>query len=148
MGQQWDVVVVGAGIVGLAVGHELARCGLRTAILEERSIAAGATQASAGVLAPHIEAPDEGPLHELTVRSLSIYDRFVANVEQDSGAGVEYRRTGSLEVASCAESEQRLSALARELDGAGVTATWMNGADAKRLEPALAEPAGALLIPV
>jgi glycine oxidase len=148
MGQQWDALVVGAGIVGLAVGHELARRGVRTAILEERLIASGATQASAGVLAPHIEAPDEGPLHEMTVRSLALYDDFVANVVQDSGARVEYRRTGSLEVASCPESERRLSALARTLDAAGVTATWMNGAEAKRLEPALAEPAGALLIPV
>ena len=104
MGQQWDALVVGAGVVGLAVGHKLARRGVRTAILEERSIAAGATQASAGVLAPHIEAPDEGPLHEMTVRSLSLYDSFIANVEQDSGAGVEYRRTGSLEVASCPAS--------------------------------------------
>ena len=51
---EWDAVVVGAGIVGLAVGGELARRGARTAIFEERTAGSGATQASAGVLAPHI----------------------------------------------------------------------------------------------
>jgi glycine oxidase len=148
MGQEWDAVVVGAGLIGLSVGHELARRGLRTAILEERTIASGATQASAGVLAPHIEAPDEGPLRHLTSRSLSLYDQFVATVEHDSGLRIEYRRTGSLEIATSADSVSRLSALAEALEGEGISAQWISGGDAVRLEPALAEPQGALVIPM
>jgi glycine oxidase len=146
MEQEWDAVVVGAGIIGLAVGAELARRGARTAIIEERRAACGATQASAGVLAPHIEAPDEGTLHELTVRSLSLYDRFVAGVQQDSGGPVEYRRNGTLEIATSAESAERLVALAASLQTAGVGAEWMDGEDAGRLEPSLARPEGALLV--
>ena len=45
----------------------------------------GATQASAGVLAPYIEARDGGPLLDLTVRSLDLFDAFVARVAADSG---------------------------------------------------------------
>jgi len=146
MGQEWDAVVVGAGIIGLAVGRELARRGAHTAIIEERTIASGATQASAGVLAPHIEAPGEGALHELTVRSLSLYDRFIADLQQDSGCDVEYRRTGTLEVAACAESAERLTTLADSLRSAGVAAEWMDGAEAVRREPALAALHGALLV--
>ena len=92
MDYEWDAVVIGGGIIGLAVGRELARRGKRTAIIEERTIASGATQASAGVLAPYIEAPGEGALHDLTVRSLSLYDRFIADLQQDAGTAVEYRR--------------------------------------------------------
>ena len=147
MGHEWDAVVVGAGIIGLAVGRELARRGARTAIIEERTIASGATQASAGVLAPHIEAPDAGALHELTVRSLSLYDRFIADLQQDSRSKVEYRRSGTLEVAACAESAERLTTLADSLRSAGVAAEWMDGAEAVRPEPALAELHGALLVP-
>jgi glycine oxidase len=147
MGHEWDAIVVGAGIIGLAVGRELARRGARTAIIEERTIASGATQASAGVLAPHIEAPDEGPLHELTVRSLSLYDRFIADLQQDSGRPVEYRRSGTLEVAGSAESAERLMALAASLQSAGIVAEWMDSAEASRLEPALADLHGALLVP-
>jgi glycine oxidase len=147
MGHDWDAVVVGAGIIGLAVGRELARRGARTAIIEERTIASGATQASAGVLAPHIEAPGEGALHELTVRSLSLYDRFIADLEQDSGCDLEYRRTGTLEVAACAESAERLVTLGDSLRSAGVAAEWMDGAEAVRREPALAQLHGALLVP-
>ena len=77
---EWDVVVVGAGIIGCAVAREVARRGDKTVVLEARTIGAGATQASAGVLAPFIEAPADGPLHALTVESLSLYDEFVASV--------------------------------------------------------------------
>lgn len=146
MAYDWDAVVVGAGIIGLAVGRELARRGARTAIIEERTVASGATQASAGVLAPYIEAPGEGALHELTVRSLSMYDRFIADVQQDSGARVEYRRSGTLEIATSAESAERLRALQGSLHRAGVAAEWMDDAAAVSLEPALARSEGALLV--
>ena len=146
MDYEWDAVVVGAGIIGLAVGRELARRGQRTAIVDERMVAAGATQASAGVLAPHIEAPGEGALHELTVRSLSLYDRFIAEVQQDARTVVEYRRDGTLEVASCADSAERLQGMAATLAAAAVDAEWIDGADAVRREPALAMPVGALVI--
>src|SRR5580765_6246482 len=86
------VVNVGAGVIGCAVAHELARRGLRTVVVEARAVGRGATQASAGVLAPFIEAPAEGPLQALTVESLGMYDRFVATVSAEANLPVEYRR--------------------------------------------------------
>jgi len=82
---EWDVVIVGAGIIGCASARELARRGVKTVVLEARSIGGGATQASAGVLAPYIEAPSDGPLHALTVRSLSLCDEFFSSVIRESG---------------------------------------------------------------
>jgi glycine oxidase len=146
MRHEWDAIVVGAGIIGLAIGRELARRGARTAILEERTVASGATQASAGVLAPYIEAPSEGALHELTVRSLLLYDRFIADLQNDSGRLVEYQRSGTLEVATSAESADRLGELRAALRADGVAADWMDGAAAARLEPALGQFRGALLV--
>lgn len=147
MGREWDAIVVGAGIIGCAVGRELARRGARTAILESRRAGGGATQASAGVLAPYIEAPDGGPLHELTVRSLGLYDRFVSELEHDIESRLEYRRCGTLEVAADARSAARLEALAGWTRSAGVEARWLRGEDASRLEPALGASEGALLVP-
>lgn len=147
MGREWDAIVVGAGIIGCAVGRELARRGARTAILESRRAGGGATQASAGVLAPYIEAPDGGPLHELTVRSLGLYDRFISELEHDIRSRVEYRRCGTLEVAADARSAARLEALAGWARSAGVEARWLLGEEASRLEPALGASEGALLVP-
>src|SRR3954451_10001080 len=136
MGQEWDAVVIGAGVIGLSVGHALARRGLRTAILEERTVASGATQASAGGLAPHIEAPDEGPLQQLAIRSLALYDQFIGSIEREAGSRIEYRRSGTVEIATTADSVKRLSALAAALRADGITAEWVDGPGVVRLEPA------------
>jgi glycine oxidase len=145
--REWDAIVVGAGIIGCAVGRELARRGARTAILESRTAGAGATQASAGVLAPYIEAPGEGPLHQLTVRSLGLYDGFIAELERETGTGVEYRRCGTLEVAPDAAAALRLDALATWTQLAGVDAQWVEPRQVAQLEPALGPCEGALLVP-
>src|SRR5947209_18733447 len=93
-----DIVVVGAGIVGCAVAHELARRGASVEVVDDRPVGMGATQASAGVLAPYLEADENSPLLELAAKSLSLYEEFVERTAADSGVAVPYRRTGTLNV--------------------------------------------------
>src|SRR4051812_38887673 len=99
MGRPSDIIVVGAGIVGCAIAHELARRGASVQIVDERPVAMGATQASAGVLAPFIEAREGSPLLELSVASLDLYDDFMARVSAESGVALRYQRIGTLDVA-------------------------------------------------
>src|SRR5262245_19322418 len=94
-----DIIVVGAGIVGCAIGDELSRRGASVQILDDRPIGMGATQASAGVLAPYIEAREDGPFLAMAARSLGLFDAFVAGVAARSGLNVAYRRCGTLDVA-------------------------------------------------
>lgn len=142
-----DVIVVGAGIIGCAVARELSRRGARVVILEARTAGAGATQASAGVLAPYIEAPGEGALQALAVRSLAMYDEFIADVGRAAGTPIEYRRCGTLEVAADAAAAVRLQALGEWVRSMGVDAQWVPGVDVTRLEPAMGGTEGALLVP-
>ena len=130
-----DVVVIGAGIIGCAVSRELAVRGARVRMFEARTFGAGATQASAGILAPYIEAHERGPLFDLGLRSLAMYDRFVEAVSLESGLSVEYRRCGTLEVATDAASAARLKAGA-DADG---TLQWLSAAAARAREGSLAE---------
>lgn len=144
---EWDVIVVGGGIIGCAIARELARRGARTVVLEARTVGAGATQASAGVLAPFIEAPGEGPLHALTVQSLALYDEFIAGVSHDAQTSVEFRRCGTLEVAADTASAARLTTLGAWARTMGVDAQWVEAREVSRLEPALGASAGGLLVP-
>src|SRR5688572_8171306 len=93
------IAVVGAGIIGCAVAFELARRGGAVTVFDRRLLGGGATQASAGILAPYIEAHTGGALFELTVRGLAVYDEFVERVRTVSSLSFEYRRCGTLEVA-------------------------------------------------
>jgi len=144
---EWDVVVVGAGIIGCAVAREVARRGAKTVVLEARTIGAGATQASAGVLAPFIEAPSDGPLHALTVESLSMYDEFIASVARDAHVAVEYRRCGTLEVAHDPTATEHLKNLAHWVASKGLEVRWLGPTEVNRLEPALGTTSGGLLVP-
>lgn len=139
-----DVIVVGAGIIGCAIARELARRGVLVRVFESRTIGAGATQASAGVLAPYIEAGEGGPLFDMTVRSLAMYDGFVGDVAEDSGIPIEYRRCGTLEVATDDETARRLQRHAAASNG---LLQWLDADAARREEPALAGVRGALHAP-
>jgi glycine oxidase len=142
-----EVIVVGAGIIGCAIGRELARRGARVRIFESRSIGAGATHASAGVLAPYIEAHDRGPLFDLTLQSLAMYDEFVAEVSREAGISVEYRRCGTLEVALDQQSANRLRESVRETEGDSIL-QWLDADAARLFEPAVADSVlGAVFAP-
>ena len=144
-----DVIVVGAGIVGCAVACELARRGASVEIIDERPIAMGATQASAGVLAPFIEAGEGSPLLELTTRSLELYDEFVARITAESGVPVLYRRTGTIDVATSEPEMQVLRARAAVLTRYGVAARILDALAVRGEEPHLADGAvGGLVIDV
>src|SRR5471032_422652 len=112
MARPYDVIVVGAGIVGCAIAHELARRGASVEIVDERPVGMGATQASAGVLAPFIEAREGSALLDLTVRSLGLFDTFMERVVAESGVAVPYRRTGTLDIATTDAEMRALRATA------------------------------------
>ncbi len=138
------VLIVGAGVIGCAVARELGSRGIESTILDPRPPGSGATQASAGMLAPYVEGHHSGPLLDLGVRSLSMYDAWIAAIARESGVDVEYRRTGTLEVALDPDEAARL----RRSDVSSPAArSWMNSEEARRAHPALGLIAGALYTP-
>lgn len=143
-----DVVVVGAGIIGCAVAYELARRGASVQIVDDRPAGMGATQASAGILAPYIEARRGGPLLELTARSLDLFDKFIARVTAVSGVPVRYRRSGTLDVAMQPSTLADLRASSEALAARSVAAELLDAQETRAREPQLAEGVlGGLLVP-
>jgi glycine oxidase len=140
-----SVLIVGAGVIGTAVACELTARGVACTVVDERDPGGGATQASAGMLAPYVEAHEQGPLLDLGIRSLALYDDWIARVAGDAGLDVEYRRLGTLEIALDAHHASELRATAA--CGVGVTRTWLEPADARANHPALGTITGALFTP-
>jgi glycine oxidase len=143
-----DVVVIGAGVIGCAVAFELARRGASVEVVDQRPAAMGATQASAGMLAPYHEAAEGTPLFELTSRSLELFDEFIAHVSSTSGVNVPYRRTGTIQVALSEPGVRRLRETAKALHRRGVAAEVMSAANVRAEEPQLTSAVrGGLFIP-
>jgi glycine oxidase len=142
-----DIIVVGAGVVGCAIAYELARRGASVDIVDDRAVGMGATQASAGILAPYIEAREGTPLLDLTVRSLELFDAFVERVTADSGVHVPYRRCGTIDIAASEAELRELQTTAAVLAARGVPARLLDRPAARLEEPQLGDDvAGALVI--
>ena len=137
MSHNFSVVIVGAGIVGCSVAYELARRGLRVLVLDRREVGQGATKASAGILAPFVEAHDRQALLELTSRSLGLYDEFVANVVEDSGATVQYVRTGTLEVVTDHGGLARVESIHKTCLEHGFSSALLDADGVQQMEPHL-----------
>ena len=75
----------------------------------------------------------------MCARSLSMYDDFVDRVRADGGAGFEYGRPGTLEIAFTDEQAAALQRTASSLAAMGVRAVWLDAADARAAEPALSD---------
>lgn len=142
-----SVIVIGAGIVGCTIAHELARSGARVQVIETRQPGQGATRASAGILAPYIEGHGLAALRSLGRRSLDLFDDYIARLSTDSGHHLIYQRTGTFELAFDDADLGRLSALSAALEKEGVEAQWVTPAAFSDYEPQASPAAvGALAI--
>src|SRR6202451_2389624 len=132
MADRYGAVIIGAGIVGAACAYELARAGLRVAIVEERGIGSGATHAGMGHL---VVLDDSEAQFALSRYSMELWREIATDLPPDC----EYWQCGTLWVAA---DEQELL-LAREKSEryarGGVTAELLDASDVAKLEPNLRE---------
>ena len=114
----WDVIIIGAGIIGVSLAIELRKKGLRVLIVDRGEPGREASSAAAGMLAA---SGDElpAPLKMLAEESARMYPEFVHELEDESGIKVDLREQGTILI-SCdgqlpADSEplspQRLKSL-------------------------------------
>ncbi len=132
-----DVLVIGGGVIGLAVAWRAAQRGLSVALADPQP-GRGASRAAAGMLTPVAEAAyAERELFELGMASLRSYPGFVAELEDLTGLEVGFRQDGTLAVAFSADDMAMLDehALLRESFGAPVER--LTGRECRRAEPLL-----------
>lgn len=133
-----DIVVIGAGIHGCATALRLAQAGARVTVLERSVPGAEASSAAGGILSPGVEAQHGGPLLALAQESMRRWPDFAAELAEATGLDLAYRTNGTLRIAfGEAEAAAWHTDLPR-LVGLGVAAEWLDGADLRALEPALA----------
>ena len=137
-----DAVVVGAGVVGLAVARALALAGRETIILEkEMTIGTGTSSRNSEVIHAGIYYPKGSLKARLCVAGRKALYAYC------DAHGVPYRRCGKLIVAIGEEQRGALERVLATARGNGVDdITPISREEAQALEPALA-CAGALLSP-
>ncbi|MDQ2729838.1 MAG: glycine oxidase ThiO [Actinomycetota bacterium] len=132
-----DVVVAGAGVIGLAVAWEVAATGARVVVCDP-SPATGASWAAAGMLAPVTESRiGEDDLVALGVASLALWPDFAARLEVSSGRAVGLRTEGTLAVGVDEDDRRALDELAAVHRHLGLASERLAGGACRALEPSL-----------
>ncbi len=144
-----DVVVLGAGLIGLAVALRAAQRGARVVVLERGQVGAGASHVAAGMLAPVAEADaGERDLLALGLASARLWPAFARELHGQTGVDPGYRELGTLVVARDRDGAEALTREAALRDALGAPVQRLLPSAARTLEPGLAPSVrGALLAP-
>jgi glycine/D-amino acid oxidase-like deaminating enzyme len=137
----FDILIVGAGIVGCACARECAQAGLRVGLIEGDVPGGGATAAGMG----HVVVMDDSPAQlALTRYSRSLWQELIPQLP----ATVEYESRGTLWVAADDEEMAEVNTKRATYAAAGIRSEILDAAQMAAEEPKLrAGLAGGLLVP-
>jgi sarcosine oxidase, subunit beta len=130
MTQTYDAILIGAGVIGASLAFHLAERGLKTAILERRVSASGATGHSSGLVRMHYDLAAES---ELTFVS---YKNYFSNWRERVGGDCGFINTGFLQIAK-REHEDKLRGNVANQQRIGINTSVISAAQVKELFPDL-----------
>jgi glycine oxidase len=136
-----DVIVVGGGIIGLAVAWRAQARGMSVTVLERDRAGAGTSSVAAGMLAPvtEVEFGEAGRrLLELGMRSAQMWPAFAERLATTTGIELGLMRTGTLLVARDEDEARELDRQIAFRDSLGLRTIRLRPSDAREREPALA----------
>lgn len=95
MTERREILVIGGGIIGLAIAIELKSQGVPVTILC-RDFAQAATHAAAGMIAPQAEEIPPSPMLDLCLESRALYPDWIHKLESLTGLNAGYWACGIL----------------------------------------------------
>jgi sarcosine oxidase subunit beta len=128
MSQNFDAIIIGAGVMGASIAFHLAERGLKTAILERNVTASGATGHSSGLVRMHYDLAAES---ELTFAS---YKHYFNNWKERVGGECGFQKTGFMQIAK-REHEDKLRGNVANQQRIGINTSVISADDVKKLIP-------------
>lgn len=139
LNRRFDLIVVGGGIIGLAIAREAAASGAEVVLLD-RAVTRGpdATEVAAGMLAPVGELDfGEPELLSMNLESASIHPALNEELASETGLDTGYRRSGGLHVAPDADEAAVFKRMLELQVSFGLDSRWLGPGQARDMEPAL-----------
>lgn len=144
---KFEVVVAGAGVIGLSLAYELSGRGARVVLVERGQPGRAASWAGAGILTP-AAAGAERPIDRLRALSARTVPVWSERLRAETGIDNEYARCGGLELALAPADLPALERTAEDWRRQGVAIEAVPAGRLGEVEPALAPTvAGAYLLP-
>jgi glycine oxidase len=150
MTQTSDVVVVGGGIIGLAVAYYLAREHVHVTLVERGAVGREASWAAAGYLSYQGGSSEPGPRLDLMRTSRLMYDGWIEELREFTAADTGFWQCGLLELCLNDVEARHMQARLDWQRTAGFHLEWLDAAAVRQRQPHLASDLpvqGALLFP-
>jgi len=143
-----DVIVIGGGIVGAAVARSLAMAQLSVEIVDSGAEPGIATPASAGMLAPLVEAHESDALLGFAVRGRDLYSELAPALAEEAGVDIGLWLDGIIKLA-CTEAEETAGrGTVASHRQQGFSAEWLSAGELRERCPGIApDVRGGLLAP-
>ena len=139
--QKTDVAIIGGGVTGCSIAYQLSKAGVQVSVIEREEIAAEASSAAAGLLAPDMVLTGPKAVADLFLASWSMTAEIIAEIEAASGVQVEYFQTGALHVLMNedvnADDQSSLRRCAEIWRALGSNVKWLTGDQVYQYEPLL-----------
>jgi glycine oxidase len=139
--QRVDVLVVGGGIIGLAVAWRARQRGLSVTLLERGECGQATSRIAAGMLAPvmEVEFGDAGRrVLELGLRSAELWPSFAEELAAATGVELALLSEGALFLARDHDEARELERKLAFRESLGLRVQRLRASEARELEPALA----------
>lgn len=135
-----DVVVIGGGVIGLAIARALCLRGVRqVTVIERARLGAESSHAAAGMLAPQAEAMSADAFFELACASRDLYPMFASALREETGTDIELERTGTLYLAFTENDEAELEHRYSWQRRANLPIEKLSADEARLLEPSISK---------
>lgn len=136
-----DILIVGAGIMGLLSALELLQQGARVCMLERQGTGQESSWAGGGILSPLYPWRVSEAINRLFAWSHQQYPRWIQEIREATGLDPEWRRSGVLAADAMAERES----VEHWATHWGFTRQWLDHQATRELEPAAHWQGGATL---
>ncbi|MFC0296361.1 glycine oxidase ThiO [Geobacillus jurassicus] len=149
MAHHYDVIIVGGGVIGAAIGFELVKRRHRVAILEKGTMGSGASSAAAGMLGAQSEFSAPSPLVPLALQSRALMPALAEELRERTGIDIGLVEKGMIKIATTEEEADDLYRHYTFWRERGESVHWLTKEEALEIEPRLAAEAiaGAMYIP-
>ncbi len=134
----WDLLVVGAGVVGLSIAWEASTRGWRVAVCDASAVGRGASWSGAGMLPASPGWTTDDPLENLRSLSHSLHATWAEELVKSTGIDTGYRRWGGIYLGSTRAEAATLRAQETWWNQHGIDFRVLRRTDLLELAPDLA----------
>ncbi len=135
--QTTDVLIIGGGIIGLALARQLRRKGIQNITILEKNPTCGmeASNAAAGMLAPQAETDKIDCFFNFCRESRDLYPNFAAELFEETGVDIELDRNGTLYAAFTEHDSAEIRKRFEWQKKAGLNVEFLSAEETRKAEP-------------